>query len=574
MSFRPRARVPKPADAPIERRRVAIYVRVSTEEQAQHGYSIAAQIDRLQAYAKHENCIVLEPYVDDGYSGKDLNRPAMERLLHDAKLKRFDLLVVFKLDRISRKVVDLISLGEHFDKLGIGLRSATEPFDTTNSSGKLLFNMLGSFAQFERELIGERTRLGLNRRKREGKWNTSAPFGYRFTKDGTLELHPEELPFARRVFQLFLEKNWGASFVARQMRKEDHVTRRSHGRWLATSTWKMLSNPVYAGLVDTGDGDYKPLYPAIVSMEEFERVQETLRSRACTNGPQLHSPNVLTGLVRCGLCGRSMTTAKGKSTYYYYACLGRAKGCTLEYIPARGLEKAILDEIRNIAAMPGVIERYLDKVRRENDRAGKGFGNERASLQKQIEAATRAKEGKVQWLVATLPDKAVAAEVSREIDAQIGNIDRLKARLSEVEIQIHDLLAELAKTDVIAKFLTQFADRFVGLEPSQKRMLIQGLVKEVVVKNRHDARVVFVLPLPLDSQAPPTDENGGSLDGSRHKQVPSELLPGGVRYPLRTKWGPWLDDFRTWLTLEQAAFVSSQIETLARGEPSMRGIVA
>jgi|CXWL01.1.fsa_nt_gi site-specific DNA recombinase len=537
MSFRPRALIPKPIDAPIERRRVAIYVRVSTEEQAQNGYSIAAQIDRLRDYAKHENCIVLEPYVDDGYSGKDLNRPAMERLLRDAKLKRFDLLVVFKLDRISRKVVDLISLGEHFDKLGIGLRSATEPFDTTNSSGKLLFNMLGSFAQFERELIGERTRLGLNRRKSEGKWNTSEPFGYRFTKDGKLELHPAELPFARRVFQLFLEKNWGAKTIASQMRKEDHVTRRSRGRWHSTSIWKMLSNPVYAGLVNTGDGEYKPLYPTIVSNEEFERVQETLRSRACTNGPQLHSPNVLTGLIRCGLCGKGMTTAKGKGTYYY-ACLGRDKGCTLEYIPSRGLEKAILDEIRNIAAMPDVIERYLDKVQHENDRAGKGFGNERASLKKQIDAATRAKEGKVKWLVATLPDKAVAAEVSREIDTQIGNIDRLKARLSEVEAKIHDLLVEHAKTDVIAKFLTQFADRFEGLESSQKRLLIQSLVKEIVVKNRHDARVVFVLPLPLDSQPGLPKQNGGSLVGSRHKQVPSELLSGGVRYPLGAKWGP------------------------------------
>ncbi len=121
MSFRPRAFSLKSTEAPKERRRAAIYVRVSTEEQAQNGYSIAAQIERLQAYAKSQDCVALEPYVDDGYSGKDLNRPAMQRLLRDAKLKRFDVLVVFKLDRISRKVVDLISLGEHFEKLGIGL---------------------------------------------------------------------------------------------------------------------------------------------------------------------------------------------------------------------------------------------------------------------------------------------------------------------------------------------------------------------------------------------------------------------------------------------------------------------
>ena len=133
--------------------KVAIYVRVSTEEQAQSGYSIPAQIEKLQAMCKSQDWQLLPAYVDDGYSGKDMDRPAMQRLLADGRKKKFSVILVYKLDRVSRRLSDLVSLGEQLERQGIGLRSITEPFDTTNPAGKLLFNMLGSFAQFEREFI-------------------------------------------------------------------------------------------------------------------------------------------------------------------------------------------------------------------------------------------------------------------------------------------------------------------------------------------------------------------------------------------------------------------------------------
>src|SRR5450755_467587 len=157
--------------------RSALYVRVSTEEQAQFVYSINGLLEKLDMACKLYGWDPLPPYIDEGVSGKNLDRPQMKKLIRDARAKRFDFVVIYKLDRLSRRLSDLITLRDEFENAGVGIRSATEPFDTTNSAGKLLFNMLGSFAQFEREMIIDRTKMGLRRRMKEGKWNSRPPFG-------------------------------------------------------------------------------------------------------------------------------------------------------------------------------------------------------------------------------------------------------------------------------------------------------------------------------------------------------------------------------------------------------------
>ena len=124
--------------------RAAVYVRVSTEEQAETGYSIEAQKEKLSAFCVSQDFQLQRIYSDEGFSGKDTKRPQLQQMLRDAELKKFDLLVVYKLDRLSRRLGDLVDIRETFDNLGVGICSCTEPFDTTNPTGKLLFNMLGS----------------------------------------------------------------------------------------------------------------------------------------------------------------------------------------------------------------------------------------------------------------------------------------------------------------------------------------------------------------------------------------------------------------------------------------------
>lgn len=534
---------PGRAGEPKEKKlRAAIYVRVSTEEQAESGYSIRAQQESLEAFCKAKGWEAVPPYVDDGYSGKNLDRPAITRLIEDARRKKFDLVLVYKIDRLSRRLGDLSELRELFDGLGIGLSSVTEPFDTTTAPGALLFHMLGSFAQFEREVIGERTRLGLGRRKREGKWNGLPPFGYKMSKEGTLEIHPGEFPYARKVFDLCLSHNLGVKTITRRMREEDHCTRRSQGRWRYNSVWNMLTNPVYAGFVEM-DGKPEPRHKGIVTPVEFERVRDIMNGRWRASGEQVHSPNFLLGLVRCGRCGRNMTTMAGTGKsgrkYHYYHCPGRGRdsGCDMEYVAARPLEEAILREVARIASMPKVIERYLARHRRRLKERGAVLSAERAALQKRIEGAQRAKDNKVHWLLETLPEKSVAFEVSREIQAKLDDVERLKSQLADVEVEIKDLLTRDTQAEVVAEFLTRFTDHFDELETTQKRFLIQNLVQEVVVKSAQDSRVVYTLPLPPSPQfdfRPPATAS----QTEKAPLVPLELLrERGVVFPARYQMG-------------------------------------
>src|SRR3989338_2569583 len=192
--------------------RVALYTRVSTEDQAREGFSLGVQRNYLLQYAKNFGWDVFcsmsgrDIYMDDGYSGGNLDRPAMQRLLFDARNKHFDLVLVYKQDRLSRKLKDLLALLEEFDSLGIGYKSATEPFDTTSSAGKMAIQMLGSCAEFERNLLVERVFPGMVMGVKSGHWQGAryAPYGYRYNKDSKkLEVHPEEAKIVKEIFAMY-----------------------------------------------------------------------------------------------------------------------------------------------------------------------------------------------------------------------------------------------------------------------------------------------------------------------------------------------------------------------------------
>ena len=162
--------------------KVAIYVRVSTEDQAREGYSLEVQKEYLTNHAKQNSYEIYNIYQDDGIdgcsSGYTLDRPAFRRLFSDAKLKKFELVLVYKTDRFSRRLKDMLNVIDELESLKIAFKSATEPFDTTTSAGKLMFQQLGSFAEFERNRIIERVFPGMIKGALKGNWQ-----GYSFRAD-------------------------------------------------------------------------------------------------------------------------------------------------------------------------------------------------------------------------------------------------------------------------------------------------------------------------------------------------------------------------------------------------------
>jgi site-specific DNA recombinase len=497
-----------------ERTTVALYVRVSTEEQAQGGFSIAGQTEKLQLACQLHDWRALTPYVDDGYSGKNFDRPAMKRMIADAKKGLFSLIIVYKLDRLSRKLSDLVTFGEELERMKIGIRSVTEAMDTSTSAGKLLFNLLGSFAQFEREMISERTKMGLGRRKKEGKWNGLPPFGYRTKKDGTLELDPKDAPFARRVFELFLKENLGSKNIARQLRREDRCTRRK-GAWARNSVWNMLVAPAYAGFYRVEDQLIKAPHEGIITKSQFDEIQGILAGRDRAKNYNT-SPNVLVGLIRCGLCGSTMTTGNGKGNYYYH-CTGRGRDnkCEQVWIPARDVEAEVIRDIGAAADDSAMIDRLIKNRHLGSKKEAQALNAERLSVGKQLEAAERDKDKQARWLLDNLPEKRVAEEMGRQLRTRMDEIEALKLRQKELAAKAESLETESFNAGGVAEFLRNFGKSLPTLSVGQKRIVIQALVREVIVRSKDDCEVVLTVPsrpsmphpLPGTKKAGPLDED-------------------------------------------------------------------
>lgn len=194
------------------------YVRVSTEEQVQ-GFSLDAQVDRIKAYALSQDYALIEIHRDDGYSAKDLNRPGIRRLLADVRRGQVDVVLVYKLDRLSRRLRDLTEILDLVAEHAARFESVTEPFETKSAPGRLMLNVLGGFAQFEREVNGERVLLAMERRFRQGKWMVQPPFGYRMV-EGLLVVEPTEAALVQRIFQRYLGDGLGAKELARELNAE------------------------------------------------------------------------------------------------------------------------------------------------------------------------------------------------------------------------------------------------------------------------------------------------------------------------------------------------------------------
>lgn len=162
---------------------VAIYLRVSTEDQVKEGYSLEVQREYLEAFAEREEVEASKIYQDDSISGYSTERPALKALLKDAKDRKFDLVLVYKIDRFSRNLKDLLNLVDELSSYSVGFKSATESFDTTTSAGKLMFQQLGSFAEFERNRIAERVFPGMIKGVQQGNWQGArySPYRYRYT---------------------------------------------------------------------------------------------------------------------------------------------------------------------------------------------------------------------------------------------------------------------------------------------------------------------------------------------------------------------------------------------------------
>src|SRR5205814_5586553 len=240
-------------------------------------------------------------------TGTKLDRPALNRALGLARAGRIDLLLVYRVDRLSRKVRQLAQLTEELDRLGVVLRSATEPFDTGSAAGRMMLQMLGVFAEFERATLIDRVIAGMERKAARGEWlGGHAPYGYRLNRDtALLEPNEAEAPVARLIFDLYTKKRLGARGVANYL--SHHGYRSRPGQlWSHVSVLNVLRSPAYVGKIAFRDVRYDAPHAALIDAEVFAKAQRLLRMRG--EDPSERRSNttdfLLSGLVVCATCGK------------------------------------------------------------------------------------------------------------------------------------------------------------------------------------------------------------------------------------------------------------------------------
>ncbi|MFH1925756.1 MAG: recombinase family protein [Chloroflexota bacterium] len=350
--------------------RAALYTRVSSQEQAQHGVSLAEQKERLEAWAKMEGWEVANIFTDEGYTGGTDNRPDLQRLMHDAKAGLFNIVAVTKIDRFFRNARLLLDYVHELEQVGVNFVAQAEGIDTSKPGmGKILLSMLGSVAEWERERIGDRIRDFRSHLARKGQWSSGrTPFGYRFNKQ-TKELIPDplEVEAIRFIFDTYTEGQLGIVRTAEICNQKQIITpragRRQHDTWTQSAVRHVLTHPAYKG----GPNDQWPFKcPAIVQEHLWETAQRQLASNRHFREVEGHDP--FTGLLRCGLCGKTLRIGYNHSTKKVWECPGRLKvthldgspRCTLPRLEAPQLTDKIIREITEVFSNPESLKKYIE----------------------------------------------------------------------------------------------------------------------------------------------------------------------------------------------------------------------
>jgi site-specific DNA recombinase len=354
--------------------RCAVYTRKSSEEGLELAFnSLDAQREACAAYIdsqRHEGWLALDDRYDDGgYSGGTLERPALQRLMRDIEAGRVDTVVCYKIDRLSRSLTDFAKLVEVFERNSVTFVSVTQSFCTTTSMGRLTLNILLSFAQFERELAGERIRDKFAGSRRKGIFmGGHPPLGYD-VRDRKLVVNPAEAELARLIFRRFLDLG-SALLLIRELNAQGYRTKSwttqsgtfREGRPFDKGTlYKILRNRTYLGEAVHKGRSYAGEHEAIIDRAAWDRVHQVLATNAKRRGNEARArtPAPLRGLMRCTHCSSARTpthTRRRGRLYRYYVCLGASRRghdtCPVRSIAAAEMENLVLGQVRRLLASP------------------------------------------------------------------------------------------------------------------------------------------------------------------------------------------------------------------------------
>lgn len=487
-------------EEPIERKRVAGYIRVSTEEQAEEGYSLDAQRENILRFCDQHHYELVDVYADEGISGKTIEkRPGIKCLMADASKNKFDLVVVWKLTRLGRSIKNVLGIAELLFANNVEFRSISENFDISTSTGRLMFQMLGVFGEFERNQISENVSMAMTSLvKHKKRFAGGRMLGYVSAVDENgvkiLQVEPNEAEIVRLIFGQYLQGK-GYRAIANFLNKQGYQTVKGNS-FTTIAVKGILMNPTYAGYLRYGkyinweekrrkglnphpiqvEGSHEP----IIEKEVYHHIQEKLKVNHAQPKWTHSGENVLTGLLKCPECGAPMAASNTTNTLKdgtkkrmrYYSCsVFRSKGssiCHANSIRAEVAEAFVEERLKEVVLLPAHLKEIIKGLNKELKEQRAPLELEQKVVQQQ-EQDIQAKITKWKSLIEDTP------ELAKE----------LEARMKELEIE---LAVTRQRRQTIASFLEKEG---VQLNPAEVEKMLHYVNALLAGRNKKDIKAIY-----------------------------------------------------------------------------------
>jgi site-specific DNA recombinase len=485
--------------------RCAIYTRKSTEEGLEQEFnSLDAQRESAEAFIasqRHEGWVCLpDRYDDGGFSGGNMDRPALQRLFADIEAGGIDCVVVYKVDRMSRALLDFARIIDLFGKFNVSFVSVTQQFNTTNSMGRLTLNILLSFAQFEREMISERTRDKMSAARRKGKWIGGYPMlGYDVhPKGGRLIVNQREAEQVRAIFRLYLDHK-ALIPVVRELEHKGWTTKKwttKKGRerggrpFSKTSLFRLLTNMVYTGVIEFQGTIYDGEHEAIVDTALWQKVRDLLRRNGTTGGKDVRNKHgaLLKGLLYCVPCGTPMGhayTSRKPKIYRYYVCLNAQKrgwdSCATKSINAHEIETAVIAHIRGIGTNPTVLAETVTKVREDNKRRLAELESEQRATNRELNTLNTRVKKLVSESFGTESNKNLAIDQLADLHDRTRIMEQ---RMATIREEIASIEKETVDESELSRALALFNALWDSLSLREQARIMRLLIERVGLDGR------------------------------------------------------------------------------------------
>jgi site-specific DNA recombinase len=485
----------------------ALYIRVSTADQAEKGYSLETQLAENRQKASELGATTFVEFIDDGYSGEYIDRPALTQLRDGLERKEFDLVVIYDPDRLARNLAHQLIITDEVEKSGAKLLFVSVTFEAS-PEGKLFYSMRGAISAYEKEKIKERTTRGKKGKARQGKLVSNGRcFGYDYDKAKSMyTVNENQAAIVRKIFDYCVKDKLGTALISKELNQEGIPAPRGN-RWIVSSIHRILTNTTYRGVINsmkhkstkTGfntrkietrpEAEWIPIQvPSIVDELTWHSAQKQLQSNKTFAKRNLKFDYLLNGLIHCARCGRKMSikhSGNSNNPVSYYACLTQVstsymylenEKCTARRVPAAILDELVWDKLHELAETPELIAQYTQDV--GNPIATAKIKNNLVKLKETEKKISTQKETIFRWFRQQLINGSDAEKQLDEINKQLTDIEITKKSLND---ELNFLAPQTSPADIAANIKKHFKDNQYYSE-DERKIAVRAVLEKVIVE--------------------------------------------------------------------------------------------